>query len=228
MNNFQFAEASRLDQGTVQTQGDPILSRPSRSFPSPSTHASSSCTQPCSSTLPSPTLPPFRKRGNIADALNLQAKEVADESMCNFLFALGLPFHIARSFYYKDVFEKVREAGPSYVLPSKTTLRTTLFDRQYAKCTSMMDKMRADWVTNGCSIVMDGWTDIRQRPLINIIVTGSEGPFLRAIDCSGKKKDAEFQFVFLKNAIEEVGPSNVVQVNTFKFLIIIKKNCFKF
>ena len=68
---------------------------------------------------------------------------------------------------------------------------------------------------SGCSIVMDGWTDITKRPLINIIVTCVDGPFfLRAIDCSGKRKDAAFQFELLRDAIEEVGPENVVQVVT--------------
>ena len=62
---------------------------------------------------------------------------------------------------------------------------------------------------------MDGWTDIRHRPLINIIVTSVAGPyFLRAIDCSGHSKDAHYQFQILKNAVEEVGPQNVVQVVT--------------
>lgn len=60
-----------------------------------------------------------------------------------------------------------------------------------------------------------GWTDIQQRPLLNIIVTSPAGPyFFRAIDCSGKLKDATFMFEILKDAIEEVGPSNVVHVIT--------------
>lgn len=62
---------------------------------------------------------------------------------------------------------------------------------------------------------MDGWTDIRNCPLINIIITCTEGPFfLRAIDCSGHQKDVDFQFNILRDAIEEVGPQNVVQVVT--------------
>ncbi|KAH9329297.1 hypothetical protein KI387_001405 [Taxus chinensis] len=78
-----------------------------------------------------------------------------------------------------------------------------------------MEEMRSTWVSHGCSIIMDGWTDIRHHPLINIIVSCREGPyFLRAVDCSGKKKDAEFQFTILRDAIEEVGPANVVQVIT--------------
>ena len=62
---------------------------------------------------------------------------------------------------------------------------------------------------------MDGWTYIRQRPVLNVIATSPERPyFLKAIDCSGKTKDATFMFEMLKDAIDEVGPSNVVHVIT--------------
>ena len=50
---------------------------------------------------------------------------------------------------------------------------------------------------------------------MNVIVTSPEGPyFLKAIDCNGRYKDATFMFEMLKDAIEEVGPSNVVHVIT--------------
>ena len=76
---------------------------------------------------------------------------------------------------------------------------------------------KQSWILTGCSIVMDGWTDIQQRPLLNIIVTSLAGPyFLRAIDCSGKLKDDTFMFEILKDAIDEVGPSNVVYVITYE------------
>ena len=62
---------------------------------------------------------------------------------------------------------------------------------------------------------MDGWTNIQQRPLLNIIVTSPYGPyFLITIDYSGKPKDVVFMFEILKDAIHEVGPSNVVYVIT--------------
>lgn len=78
-----------------------------------------------------------------------------------------------------------------------------------------MEKMKRTWVTSGCSIVMDGWTDIRHRPLINIMVTSTAEPyFLSAIDCSGHSKDVHLQFQILKDAIQEVGPQNVVHIVT--------------
>lgn len=62
---------------------------------------------------------------------------------------------------------------------------------------------------------MDVWTDIQQNPLLNIIVTSPTRPyFLRAVDCSGKLKDATFMFEVLKKEIDELGPSNVIHVIT--------------
>jgi hypothetical protein len=46
---------------------------------------------------------------------------------------------------------------------------------------------------------MDGWIDIKQRPLLNIIVTSPTMPyFLRAIDCNEKLKDATLMFQGVK------------------------------
>ena len=75
--------------------------------------------------------------------------------------------------------------------------------------------MKEIWVKSGCSIVMYGWIDITKRPLINIIVTCINVPFfLKFVDCSRKHKDATFQFEPLREAIEEVGLENVMQVVT--------------
>jgi hypothetical protein len=79
----------------------------------------------------------------------------------------------------------------------------------------LMEGLRKSWVVYGCSIVMDGSTSIQQRPLLNIISASPKGPyFLREIDCSRKMRDATFQFEVLKDAIEEISPTNVVQVIT--------------
>ena len=57
--------------------------------------------------------------------------------------------------------------------------------------------------------------DISHRPLINIMVTCTKGPyFFKSIDCSRHHKDADFQFHVLRDVIKEVGPQNVVQVVT--------------
>lgn len=41
----------------------------------------------------------------------------------------------------------------------------------------LMEDLKQSWVQSGCSIVMDGWTNIQQRPLLNVIVTSPTGPY---------------------------------------------------
>ena len=75
--------------------------------------------------------------------------------------------------------------------------------------------IRSSWANSGVSIISDGWTDIRRRPLINIIASSpTRAMFLRAEDCSGELKESHFIADVLISAIEQVGPDKVVQVIT--------------
>lgn len=92
--------------------------------------------------------------------------------------------------------------------PGEYELKTTILDKEYAKICTAMETMRACLEESGCSIIMDGWMELRNHPLINIIVTCSNGPFfLKLIDCSRCQKDVDFQFNILRTAIEEIGCS---------------------
>eukprot|EP01018_Ginkgo_biloba_P029829 Gb_04337 [translate_table: standard] len=94
-------------------------------------------------------------------------------------------------------------------------LRTTLVDKEKGRVEEEVAPLKHAWSIDGCSIVMDGWTDICNRPLLNIIVSSTSGPyFFRAIDCLGKEKNTFFLRDVLSAAIDEVGISNVVQVIT--------------
>ena len=71
----------------------------------------------------------------------------------------------------------------------------------------------SSWSSSRVTIVSDGWTDTRLRPLINIIATSPKGAmFLKAEDCSGEVKDAQFIVDVIIKSIEQVGPNRVVQV----------------
>ena len=75
--------------------------------------------------------------------------------------------------------------------------------------------IRSSWSSSGVTIVSDGWTDMRRRPLINIIATSPKGAmFIKAEDCSGEVKDAQFIADVIIKAIEQIGPNKVVQVIT--------------
>ena len=132
-----------------------------------------------------------------------------------FFMANGISFNATHSRYYKQMVRKIIVVGPGYTPPGYNKMRTSLLDKGVTRMKGLTGDLKQSWILTGCSIVIDGWTDIQQRPLLNIIVTSLARPyFLRAIDCGGKLKDATFMFEVLKDAIDEVGPSNVVHVIT--------------
>ena len=56
---------------------------------------------------------------------------------------------------------------------------------------------------------------LRNRALINVIAQSPKGAmFLKAVDCEESLKDSQFIADILIEAIEMVGPKNVVQVIT--------------
>ena len=68
-----------------------------------------------------------------------------------------------------------------------------LVDKEKACGEKAMAPLKGSWSVDGCSIVMDGWTDCRNRPLINIIVSSISDPyFLKAIDCFDQEKNTMF------------------------------------
>ena len=106
--------------------------------------------------------------------------------------------------------------GPmGYKPPCYEKLRTVLVDKEKARLEKAMSPLKASWSVDGCSIVMDGWTNCKTRALINIIVSSISSPyFLKAIDCFSQENNTMFLKDQLCDAIAKVGPSNVVQVIT--------------
>ena len=100
--------------------------------------------------------------------------------------------------------------GPNY-----EKLRTVLLKKEGLLIEDVLRPIQNSWANSGVSIILDGWTDTRRRPLINIIASLPVGTmFLRAEDCSGELKESHFIADVLISAIEQVGPDKVVQVIT--------------
>lgn len=67
----------------------------------------------------------------------------------------------------------------------------------------------------GCTILSDGWTNSQSRPLLNFLASTPKGAkFLRAVDTTGKVKDALYVSLLLSEAIQQQGKENVVAVCT--------------
>eukprot|EP01018_Ginkgo_biloba_P001379 Gb_31514 [translate_table: standard] len=109
----------------------------------------------------------------------------------------------------------INDGPKGYKTPSFEKVRTTLLTKEKSLVEQSIEPIRAFWRTTGVSIIFDGWTDARNKPLINVINVCPKGSmFLNAMDCNGELKDATFIANILIDAIKSVGPSNVVQVIT--------------
>jgi hypothetical protein len=65
------------------------------------------------------------------------------------------------------------------------------------------------------TVVSDGWDDRAKRSLLNVLtVTPMGAMFVKAIDTTGRMKTGQYIHDVLAEAIQELGPENVVQVVT--------------
>ena len=86
---------------------------------------------------------------------------------------------------------EINKAPQGFKGPIYEKIRTVLLKKEKELLEDVLAPIRSSWHSSGVSIVSDGWTDTRHRPLINIIATSRKGAmFIKAEDCSGELKDA--------------------------------------
>lgn len=94
-------------------------------------------------------------------------------------------------------------------------LSTWILKEEVETTNKIVDEIKATWKKTGVSLLSDGWSDMRNRSLINFLVNNQHGTvFLKTIDASDCVKDAQKLFELLDEVIEEIGEDVVVQVIT--------------
>ena len=97
-----------------------------------------------------------------------------------------IPMNACNSPYFQLAVDKIASIGYGYKAPNYHALRINLLKDAKAHVSLLIDRFRSDWIESGCTIMGDGWRDIRQRPLINFLVYSEKGiSFLKSVDASG-------------------------------------------
>ena len=139
---------------------------------------------------------------------NLFNSKNLDGLIGRFFYGCRIPFNVARSSFFFDMVRGINEGPKGYRPPSSEKLRTSLFDKEKAK-------IKDQWPIFEISIVSDGWSNIKNQPLINVMaISGGRAMFLNGIDCSGNEKSCLYIVDLLLKSIELVGIYNVIQVLT--------------
>lgn len=109
----------------------------------------------------------------------------------------------------------INEAPKGYKSPGYEKVCTTLLASEKQSVDRQLQAIRDTWAETGESIISNGWRDQRNHPLINVVAVCPQGAmFMKVVDYSEIEKDASFISTILIDAIESVGPHNVVQVIT--------------
>eukprot|EP01018_Ginkgo_biloba_P039580 Gb_22244 [translate_table: standard] len=156
-----------------------------------------------------------RTKEMLEKMMDVGRREDVDSRVARCIYACGISFNVIHSPYGQDMVRAINDGPKGYKTPSFEKVRTTLLTKKKSLVDQSIEPIRASWRRTGVSIVSDGWTDARNRPLINVIVVCPKGSmFLNAVDYNGELKDATSIANILIDAIESVGPSSVVQVIT--------------
>ena len=154
-------------------------------------------------------------RKTLSDFVDLGCRDDVDSKIYRFLYACGVPFNVLRSPYWHEMVQAINGAPKGYRSPGYDKARTVGLDKERAKINSALGKFTNDWSLYGVSIVSDGWTNVKGKPLINILgVSASGAVFLSTHDYSDCYKPSINIAQPLLETIQTIGPYNVIQVIT--------------
>ncbi|XP_057746591.1 uncharacterized protein LOC130965846 [Arachis stenosperma] len=146
---------------------------------------------------------------------NKEALHEVDKRVARWLLDCRIPFNAVMSPFFQDMLDGVAGFGPGYNGPSYDSLRVNLLADLKRECQMVVDSYRSAWKETGCTLMADGWTDQRQRTLINFLVYCSKGLcFVKSVDASSMVKNASSLCDLFSEVIEWIGPDNVVHVVT--------------
>ncbi|XP_052170425.1 uncharacterized protein LOC127786803 [Diospyros lotus] len=151
----------------------------------------------------------------IEDSFHILEREQVDLKVMRGLCANGIPFNVLRNPQFVEMVTAINRGPKGYKAPSFEKARTVLLDECKRNVEKDLSPIQDTWYSQGVSIVSDGWTNVKHKPLINVLAVNSRGAmFMYAEDFSGVEKIGSAIAKFLLKAIEEIGPSNVLQVVT--------------
>jgi hypothetical protein len=121
----------------------------------------------------------------IEDFLDITGREEVDAKVARFIYSCGVPFNVLRSPYWHSMVKAINKAPIGYKSPGYEKARTVLLNKEKEKIKRSLTRFTDGWADVGVSIISDGWTNVRNQHLINILGVSSTGTvFLGAHDSS--------------------------------------------
>lgn len=102
-----------------------------------------------------------------------------------FFYENAIPFNVATSPSYFNMLRSVGAYGRGLKPPSMYDLKTWVLKEELKNTEKNVNEIRKTWAKTGVTIMSDGWSDIKNRSLINILVNNPYGTvFLKSVEAS--------------------------------------------
>ncbi|XP_066385011.1 uncharacterized protein [Miscanthus floridulus] len=139
----------------------------------------------------------------------------ACEYIYQFFYEASIPHNTITLPSFDLMLEAIGDFGKNLRGPTPYEMSGKFLQKRKRKVQELLKSHQESWELNGCSVMIDAWTDKRGRGVMNLVVHSAYGVcFLDSVDCLAVKKDGRYIFELVDKCIEEIGVQNVVQVVT--------------
>ncbi|KAL6342253.1 hypothetical protein AAG906_006876 [Vitis piasezkii] len=157
------------------------------------------------------------------DAYKKEARERACMLITRWMYEVAIPFNAVTYPSFQPMIEAIGQYGVGMKRPTLHEVRVTNLKKELALTKDLMKDHIVEWGKNGCSIMSDGWTDWKERTLVNFLVNCSKGTmFMQSIDASSMIKKGENMFELLDKWVKQVAPMGYIYeaMNRAKDIIV--------
>ncbi|KAL0016963.1 hypothetical protein SO802_004032 [Lithocarpus litseifolius] len=139
----------------------------------------------------------------------------ADMAIARWTYDNCISFNVVNSVYYQRMIDAIAAVGPSYKGPSYHAVRVPLLRDQKKEIQLLVNSQRRHWAEVGCTLMADGLTDTRHRPLINFLVyCPRRMVFVKLVNASEIVKSTKNLFKLFDEVVTWIGPKNIVHIVT--------------
>jgi hypothetical protein len=147
----------------------------------------------------------------------LQASLV-DEAIARLVYAQNLSFSLPSSPQFKQLLEVLRHAPTTYKPPHRNRFSGDLLDTTVRQLRAADQPIRdAILKKHGCTLICDGWDDVQNYHLINLVYGTAASSFFEGTTQLGSRthEDAGSMAHFMLEGIDKLAPpATVIQVVT--------------
>lgn len=136
-------------------------------------------------------------------------QEKAQKALAKAIFVSGQPLALPEHPLWQDFFKELR---PEFSPPSRKVISTKLLDDEYGTIKQEIDKKIEE--AKVLHIAIDGWTNLRNEPILNVVIYTPEPYFYDFIETKQNRHTAQYISEEICKVIDKIGSEKVLLVIT--------------